>query len=174
MLFCKKILYIFSLCMPFLLMAQNKAEIDSLMTKSLKASQEFDYLKSLELSQQVAEKSAKINYRKGMVNGNFMMAYDLCNIGNYKESINYLKIIQKDFKDSINANPGFNYIVLDLYGRNYLSTNFKRNAIKVFKEQLLLETNLTMKMLLNGTNATAMFSWQPVMKGIIRIACIII
>lgn len=124
--------------MPFLLMAQNKAEIDSLMTKSLKASQEFDYLKSLELSQQVAEKSAKINYRKGMVNGNFMMAYDLCNIGNYKESINYLKIIQKDFKDSINANPGFNYIVLDLYGRNYLSTNFKRNAIKVFKEQLLL------------------------------------
>ncbi|NML70819.1 hypothetical protein HHL23_13585 [Chryseobacterium sp. RP-3-3] len=120
----------------FIFSQNNYKQIDLLLSKAKKESRDFQFEKSNSLSKQALYLSKKNNYKKGICESYYNIAYYLCNIGKYDESFKYLDILEKDYNDIVRKDLLLNRNVIDLKGRNYLALGFIENAKTEFKKEL--------------------------------------
>ncbi|AJW61515.1 hypothetical protein VO54_00021 [Elizabethkingia miricola] len=124
------------LCTGSLYSQSSHKEVDVLMEKGLKLSKENKYIENIILSREILNKSIGINYKKGIVRGYTMLAYEYDNIGDYTKSLEYANLIRYKFKDTLNGSPQLNYTVLMLIESNYRNMGLKKEALKISRQLL--------------------------------------
>ncbi|CAI8813820.1 tetratricopeptide repeat protein [Chryseobacterium sp. IT-36CA2] len=116
----------------------NTKEVDSLLNLAKKASDTQSPTQTIFFARKALLYSEKIRDKEGMAESNFLIAFGLCNAGNYSESFVYINKLIKDYSDYIADNLDFRFKLTDLAGRNYLALGFRKQAIAEFKKELTI------------------------------------
>lgn len=120
------------------LQIDHHERIDGLLDDAVKESNNFNFNTSILYSKKALHLSEKNSYKTGIMKSNYQIAYDLCNLGNYDKSLDYVKVIENNFPNYIQENFRFNFLLTDLKGRNYLAQGFKRQAKDEFRKEINL------------------------------------
>jgi len=114
----------------------DSLKINNLLISAKKQSTEFNFNESIFLSKKALRASENQSYRIGIIKSNYQIAFDLCNLGNYDESIKYINILEKSYGDYIQDDFQLNIDLADLKGRNFLAQGFKKRAKEEFRKEL--------------------------------------
>lgn len=136
-----KIFFSFFFIFPSYLAAQQnsiKGRIDSLLLQADNDSKKFNFDNSILLSKKALFLSQEISYQPGLIRSNYQIAHDLCNLGDYKKSFEYLRTIEKSYKEDIERDLDLKFKLTDLMGRNFLALGFRKQAVREFKKEMFL------------------------------------
>gem|GEM_PF-554460 len=133
-----KLSFLIYMILNFTLSAQqySKKQIDQWIEESYELSDDFRFIESIALSKKTAEASDKINYTRGIIDSWFNLAYDNCNLGDYKESNKYISKLEYKFPEQIANDIDLRANILDVKGRNHIALGFYRQAVREFKKEL--------------------------------------
>lgn len=116
----------------------NTTEIDSLLNLAKTALDTQNPAQTIFLAKKALLYSVKIEDKERIAKSNLLIAFGLCNAGNYSESFVYINRLVKDYSDYIAENLEFRFQLTDLTGRNYLALGFRKQAIAEFKKELTI------------------------------------
>src|SRR5690554_2721085 len=135
----KYLQYLTVFCFSVTLSAQTNStaeEIEKTIDTAYFSHAQGDYLKSIKFAKQAIAESKLNNYNQGIAWGNFFLAQSFLEVGNYEQTLHYLRKAEKNVHTQKD-----NYLKYEIHrvrGRSFSNMSLLQEAIKEHKKCLEL------------------------------------
>jgi hypothetical protein len=120
----------------------NTSEIDLLIDKAAQENAKINSSKSMEYAMSAYQYSIENNYLNGIVESQYELAFAHYNLGKYKDAMEFLLNIEKNYKSTLNKNENFLIKFTELKGKILLWNGLKEQAKQTFLEFLEMASKL--------------------------------